>query len=824
MTTKVRLLLSTTAFAVLVYAGARPLGSVPALGAFLDPVHGVWGVAATAELPAEDAGAIPGLEGDVRVLYDDRRVPHIYAGSALDAYRAQGWVVARDRLFQLELQARATAGTLTELVGPAALDADRQSRNLGLAWSARRDWDALQGSTELTAIIEAYAEGVNAYIGTLERGAWPLEYHLLGAEPMAWEPLHTLHLLKRMGWTLAYSTDEFRRTAIAGKVGREAADALLPVNTPIQEPIQPHEGTRYLATTLPPPAPPDSEARLQLATRTALLSPRERSRTSDGPILGSNNWAVGPNRSTTGSPILAGDPHLELTLPSIWYEVHLTVPGELDVYGVTLMGTPGVVIGFNRDVAWTFTNTGADVLDFYREELDDEESPRRYRLDGAWRDLELRVEEYRGPGGELLITDTVYHTHRGPIRDSEVGPLSMRWAVLDDQGEVESLIGVNAAGSVEEWLEAMSSWHAPIQNGLVADRHGSIAIRSAGFYPVRPVNTTGSWFYDGTTSSADWTGRLDWSPMALDPEQGYLASANQQPVDPADDDTFLGADWASPWRALTINGLLRERETHSPDDLASYHTYPSSARAEHFVPAFLEGARAVVASNDDGAPLAEATEMLAAWDLRYDRDNTGAVLFERAMMELESRLWDELEDADGRRAATPRTDVMWALLSQPESPWWDHRSSEALETRDDILAASLLAAFEELRSDLGEVGPAWAWREHRVARVMHLLGIPALSRPRLSIQGGPGLLNPSSGSGTHGASWRMVVELGDPVRVRATYPGGQSANPVSGGYTDRLDLWTAGELAEVRFPESAEALEAAGHARSWLTLSPGSEP
>ena len=821
----VGLVVPAVVLAGLLHVGARRVGPVPALGPFLDPANGVWGVTGTAELPDEQREMMPGLEGEVRVVYDDRRVPHIYASSVADAYRAQGWVVARDRLFQLELQARATAGSLTELVGAAALEADRGARWLALADAAEREWVAMAERPDLSGPLNAYAQGVSAYLTTLGPADRPLEYHLLGAEPAPWEPQHSLYLLKRMGWTLSFATDERRRAAAAALVGREAAEALFPIEAPIQEPIVPYEGTRYTGVVIPPPGPPDPDAALSALAWATLGAPLERFRDGDGPVLGSNNWAVGPDRSATGTAILAGDPHLGLTLPSIWYEVHLVVPGELDVYGVALVGMPGVVIGFNRDVAWTFTNTPADAVDVYREQLDDDEAPRRYMLDGAWRELELRVEEYRDPRGTLLATDTLYRTHRGPVQRSGGVATSIRWTVLEQQeggqGEIEALTRIGPARSVEEWLAATSSWFAPIQNGLVADRAGRIGIRSAGFYPVRPDSAAGIWVQDGTTSRSDWVGRVEIQrvPTAVDPEQGFLASANQQPVDPEAEPTYLGTDWPSPWRAMTINGLLRSRTAHSPGDLAAYQTWPTSARAEHFVPAFLEAAGA--AGREGGQALAAAAAHLASWDLRYDRDNLGPVLFEAAMDELGDRLWDELEDEEGEPVALPGTAVAWALLGQPGSPWWDDRDTEAVETRDRILAACLEAAWQRLLDEVGEPGPAWRWGDHRTARILHLLGIPAFSRTDLSIQGGPGLLNPSSGAGTHGASWRMVVELGEEVRARGVYPGGQSGNPLSPDYADRIPLWVEGQLAELRFPAPEGSLEGRGLVRSRLTVRPG---
>lgn len=819
-----KLLGSAILLAAAIYVGARPLGPLPALGDFLDPVHGIWAVARSAELPGAAERVIPALGADVVVLYDDRRVPHIFAPSRDDLHRAMGYVVARDRLFQLEIQARATAGTLTELVGADLLAVDRRSRRLGLAWAADRDWERIQSDPQIAGPMRAYAEGINAFINSMRPEEVPFEYHLLGREPMEWRPEYTLYLLKRMGWTLAYNSVERRKSWVASKVGRQAANALIPLNSPIQEPIQPYLGARELKVAFPPPGEPDPEAALQLETMQTFLGPMDLVRDGDGPVLGSNNWAVSPSRSTTGGALLAGDPHLSLSLPSIWYEVHLVVPGELDTYGVTFAGTPAVVIGFNRDVAWTFTNTGSDVMDYYRERLDDPEAPTRYMLDGEWRPLDLRVEEYRNPSGETLAVDTIFHTHRGPMISIEGEYLSLRWTVLEDEGEAEALGGINEAGSVTEWLDAMSAWHAPTQNGLVADRSGHIAIRSTGLYPIRPEATTGDWFYDGSTSASDWQGWLpiERVPQAVDPEQGYLASANQQPIDPDDDDLFIGADWPAPWRALTINRLLRAKKTHSPQDLERYQTFPSSARVDHFAPRFVRAVGRLAERSEATAEMVEAAELLDSWSQQYQREDRLAVLFEAAMDEVADRLWDELSDGEGRRLVTPGTDIVAALLDDPQSVWWDNRDTERVETRDDVLSESLAAALVGLRDRLGPEGSdAWRWGANRHANVFHLLQIPALSRTGLSIQGGPGLLNPSSGDGRHGASWRMVVSLADEVSAWGTYPGGQSGNPVSPDYADRLEGWVAGILEPLRFPRSKEELESAGQVRARLTLSPG---
>ncbi len=821
MAPRSKLILSSGVLAVGLAASAGPAGPFPPLGPFLDPLRGVWRVADSAQLPPSATAVIPDLDASVRVVYDDRSVPHIFASSVSDARRALGYVVARDRLFQMELQTRATAGTLTELLGETLLGADVRARRLSLARAAEQDFARLRDDPEVSRALYDYAEGVNTFVDALSPAERPFEYHLLGASPQRWEPVHSLYGLKRMGLTLTFNPTEVRKARVAALVGTEAADALFPVNRPIQEPVVPHRGARFVGTELPPPRDPDPAALGRME------APFQERRAMDplsewsGPTssVGSNNWAVAAERSASGNAILAGDPHLSLGLPSIWYEAHLVVPGVLDVYGVTLAGMPGIVIGFNRNVAWTFTNTAADVMDYYRERLDDPEAPERYLLDGGWTDLDTRVEEFRGRNGDLLATDTVRHSHRGPVLDVLGEPMSLRWTVLDGQNEVRALMGAQRALSVDRWLDAMSGWHAPVQNALVAGRDGRIAIQSAGYYPLRPRGARGDAFQDGTTGKTDWLGRWEGYPRSVDPAQGYLASANQQPFDPEAEDTYIGADWSQPWRALTINELLEGREDHRPEDLESYQTHPSSVRARTFRAAFLEAASRLRDGSRSYPEVDTAARLLAAWDGTYTPENEGAVLFEGTMAALEDALWDELEDEDGRRVATPGADIAWALLAQPGSPWWDDRDTPEVEDRDMLLGRALTAGLANAREAHGpEEGGGWAWGQVAHYNIYHLLGLPALSRLGLAATGGPGLLSPLVGRGTHGASWRMVVELGDEVTARGGFPGGQSGNPVSERYDDRLDRWLQGELDDLRFPRTEEDLRAGGWVQAELVL------
>lgn len=858
-------------------AASRPLGRVPALGPLLDPAHGVWAAAGAAPaVGAHDTLALAGLGGAVRVVYDRRHVPHIFAATERDAYQALGYVVARDRLFQLHVQMLAGSGRLTELAGAAALPLDRETRRLGMPRAAEAKLRALAPGER--AVLDAYAAGVNAYVASLGAGDLPVEFTLTHTRPAPWSALSAMHVMNRMGWTLAYQAREVDRALAAARVGSAAAAALFPDREPIIEPIQPNgQGApRDDFAPLPPPSAPDAGA-LRVAAAYGAFFPSRLAGTApdERPHLASNNWAVAPARTADGHALLAGDPHLDLTLPSIWYEAHLVVPGALDVYGVTIPGLPGIVIGFNRDVAWTFTNTGVDVVDFYAEEVDDPARPTRYRLDGAWVPLERRVEEYRTAAGALVAADTLLFTHRGPLRRASGGAasnaaastgsapnaggapaaprwVSMRWTVLEPGNELGAFQAGARATSARGFLDALArGYRAPAQNMLAADRGGTIAIRSTGRYPVRPADSagsiSGSRVRDGRTRASDWTGDLpvERYPQAFDPAQGYLASANQQPVDThAAGSPNAGDYWGGgydPWRALRINALLRADAHVTVDAMRRYQADPGSARADRFVPYFLHAAARPAQGGVDARALADAGRLLGQWDRHYTLDNTRAVLFEWAMRELAARTWDELDppgarpvaglDPFGRpgtrppRTVSPSAAVLAELLADSTSVWWDERATPARETRDDVLAQSLVAALDSCRAKYGEPDSGgWTWRRLRHANIRHLGRVAGFSALDLPVPGGPNTLWPSAGEGTAGPSWRMVVDLGsrargDSVRAWGIYPGGQSGNPLDPGYRDRLPRWLAGELDPLLVPGTPAALAPADVAGA-LTLVP----
>lgn len=838
--TRLGTILSGAILLGLVLLNLYPPAPLPPLGVLLDPVRGIWSVVRHAELPTKAAGTITGLGAAIEVRYDRRGVPHIFAKSETDAVRALGYVVARDRLFQMELQARAGGGTLTELVGAAALPLDREIRQLGLPDAARRRLTALDVTEQ--QLLEAFSDGVNAWIDALGSRGIPFEYHLLGRRPARWAPVNTLHLMSQMGYVLALSDLEETVESARRLLGPTVADALYPRNSPIQEPVQPNGRSAPRSSTDLIPSPPEVAAgrpggsapdSVTATRRVAPLPggtrPEPPSLAAHAPYrragdaLGSNNWAVAPKRTATGHALLAGDSHLELTLPAIWYEVHLAVADSLDVYGVTIPGAPSVIIGFTRALAWTFTNTEADVLDLYQESVDDSTAPTRYQLDTLWQAVRTEFEIYRGPRGERLGRDTLRYTHRGPLRPNPAGGgwVSMRWTMLEAGGELSVFGRAARMPDAASWLATMAAYHAPAQNMLVIDTVGAIAIRSTGRFPIRPGDR-GDLVQPGASRTDDWTG--DWSlqsmPQSRNPAQGFLASANQQPIDPEADRRYLGANWVSLWRALRVNHLLRADSAMTPEAMRRIQVDPGSALADAFVPALLNAA----SKFPERDTLRRAALLLAEWDRRYTVDNTRAVLFEEAISQLQLLLWDELHRPGATLPRNPTLAVVFQLLRDSTNLWWDDRRTRAIvEQRDDLLASALTRALTATVSAYGEpTGEHWRWDRIRTINVHHLLGLPALSALRIPSVGGIGTINPVSDEGDFGSSWRMVVEAGPAMHGWGAYPGGQSGNPLSSRYLDRLHSWQAGELDSLRFPKRPDELTR--EQTSVLQLTPAPAP
>lgn len=788
----------------LLVATLTRFGPLPPLLVFLDPWDGIWSVARQAVEHRSGEFALPGLAGPAQVQVDRRGVPHIHAATDADAWRALGWIHARDRLFQMELQTRATAGTLTEWVGGAARPLDEEMRGLGLTRVADSLWAALPDTAAARLALTAYAEGINGWEVGSDARDLPFEYHLLGVTPQRWKPEHSYYLFQRMAYTLSWQDTDLARERLAALVGDTVAAALLPAVAPIQEPIVPvtastHAIPRPLPYPLPRPRHPIRGGRI--ADRASF----------DDLEAGSNNWVVAPARSATGRPLLAGDPHLDLSLPSIWYEAELRSDQGLAIYGVTIPGEPAVLIGLTPGVAWSFTNSEGDFVDRYAEEVDDEAHPRRHLVDGRWWPVQSRVEAFRDRQGDTIAVDTFYWDRRGPLTWNGAEWRSSRWTALEVSDPLGAFLRLQRAGSVADFVAAVGTLEAPGQNGVAADTAGHIAERTGARMPRRPGNDGGR-IFDGRQSSEDWRGDLPPMPTVIDPARGYLFSANQQGVDPATDRAYRGNGWAPPWRAMRIAELLRADRSVTVETMRRWQTDPYSIRAEWWLPTLISAAAA-------DSTLAAPRALLAGWRDGFRPESRAAALFEATMDQVDRAVWDELDGPDGRRVAWPSAAVLAVLRDAPNDPWWDRRDTPVKESRDAILRGALASAWRSLLDD-GRLGPdtaLWRWDSYRTARVGHVAFFPGLGAEKLSVTGGNGTLSPLAGSGTHGASWRMVVEMGSRPLVLSTYPGGQSGNPASARYADRIEEWQRGGLdTAIVFDDSAAAVGGES-----ITLVPG---
>lgn len=770
---------------------------LPPLGKLFSPFEGFMQNAVDVS-PEQDAQLdIPGLLDEVIIKYDDNAVPHIFAKNDHDLYLAQGYVVARDRLWQMEFYTLLSSGRLTEVVGKDVLEFDRYNRKLGMAHTAGEIVDKLESDSLSSSILNAYAAGVNAYIRSLDKRSLPIEYKILDYKPELWSPYKSILMLMNLRNTLNGGSNDYRLTNVAAKYGMEVVHDLFPDYPSVESPIVP-AGTEWGFDPLPVPSAPDAIMALQSQEQLTMHIPEP------SPEIGSNNWAVAGSRSATGLPILANDPHLQLSLPSIWYQIQLTT-SDMNVYGVSLPGTPAVVIGFNKDIAWGVTNVGSDVMDFYSITYEDG-TRKRYWHDGEWKPVEVRVETFKLKNGKT-ITDTLYSTHHGPIlydtdstsnynKNVPVGH-AMRWVGHETQGsEILALHYLNRARDYDDYRHALQYYTAPAQNFVFSSNEGDIAITSNGRLPLK-WKWQGRFILDGSSAAHDWQGWIPFehNPTVKNPAQGFVSSANQFPADTTYP-YYLDWRFAHSSRAIRINERLAAMEGATADSLNSLLNDNFNVDARRILPVLLTSL-----SKHDTISRRPEYQALADWDYGNDAEAVGASIFEHWMDELLGAIWeDDFSRTD--RLLYPSLDRTWALLEEnPAAAWFDKEETEdVVETLDDAVRQSFEAAIHKLEQAHGGFNADhWAWGKVKATRIMHLVpSFPSFGRTGIVNGGGRNIVNATSG--THGPSWRMVVQLDKNwPTAYGLYPGGQSGNPASPYYDNMIDKWAKGELDRLLF-------------------------
>jgi penicillin amidase len=768
---------------------------------------------------------IDGLQAEVTVIRDSWGIPHIYASNPHDLFFAQGYVHAQDRFWQMEFWRRIGSGRLAEILGESCLESDRFIRTLGWHRTAAQELELLDDETR--TVLEDYVAGVNAYIST-RRGRLGLEFTILGFtgvkfDPEPWTPLNTLTWAKVMAWDLGGNrNDELLRAHVAARLGTPAVAELVPPYPDDYPVIVPH---------------PLTEATLKAVPEATF----ETHALGVGDDVGSNSWVIAGSRTETGTPLLANDPHLGIQMPSIWYEIglHCDPVGPdcpYNVAGASFASAPGVIVGHNDHIAWGVTNLGPDVQDLFIERINPE-NPNQYEYQGEWLDMEIVREEIAVAEEEKPVVVNARITRHGPIINDVVGdteedwslgwqPLALSWTALQPGTLMQSVLLLDRASNWEEFRGALSYWDVPSQNFVYADVEGNIGYQSPGRIPIR-ASGNGSIPVPGWTDEYEWEDYIpfDELPRAFNPPEGYIVTANNAVVG-SDYPYLLTVDWDPGYRARRIVELIEADLALSLDDLQTIQGNSSPIWAEDVLPYLL-----VLPSADSGPRVAEALELLRAWDKRAGRDSAQAAIFEAFRLHLvDLTFGDELGEQLLQRARNVAMVALLEFLPDPTSPWFDDATTPEVETRDEILLRALEEAVEELTETLGRNIDDWCWGDlHTAAFENQSLGqsgirpIEAIfNRGPVPVDGTVATVN-NTGYSLNSpyavsivSSYRQVTDMGDFTRSVSMHTTGQSGHPFHAHYDDMIDPWRNIEYHTMLW-EQAE-VEAA--AEGTLTLTP----
>lgn len=753
------------------------------LGKLLSPQHGIW---QNAEPVDEDFTAdlsFPQLAGKVNVYLDDRLVPHIFAEQENDAYFVQGYLHAKFRLWQMELQTLAAAGRASEILGDAALNHDREFRRLGMVYAAENSLKEVEKDAVIKAGFDAYTAGVNAWIESLTESELPIEYKLIGYKPEKWSNLKIALFSKYMSYDLAAHENDFEMTNAKAFFSKEDFAKLYPVIPDSADPIIP-KGTVYSKPKVEIKAPLSADSMYFNDT----IGITQQKPDKDN---GSNNWAVSGNKTQSGYPILANDLHLGLNLPSLWYEIQISTP-EFNAYGATFPGSPGVIVGFNDSIAFGFTNAGRDVRDYYEIKFKDD-SRKEYWFNNEWRATGFRYENIKIKGRPDYI-DTVAYTVFGPVMfdksftgNKTAGDkyYAVRWKAHDPSNELKLFYLLDRAKNYADYQAAVVNLHTPGQNPVFASKNGDIAIRTQGEFPAK-WKGQGDFVMPGTDSSFMWQAMIpmDETPFQYNPERNFVSSANQLPAD-SSYPYYLGSGYPL-YRGIIVNRRLNEMNNISVDDIKKLQTDNYNVFGEMAAPVFIKNMK----ENELIADEKKYFNVLRTWDYRNEVNSKGATIFYLTWEHFEDTVWnDEFAKAPKIIKRPFESTLLEAILKDSAFKFLDDINTSQRETLPDNVTAAFKKAVVELK-DIESKGKL-EWAKYKDSKVQHLTKLPAFSRLHLPIGGGTHCINATKSN--HGPSWRMIVSLTPQTEAYAVYPGGQSGNPGSRYYDNFIDTWVAGK-------------------------------
>lgn len=794
-------LISTVATAgfVFLFNTALPVGNskTPRLGYFLSPQQGFWQNAEASNTSFSGEVKLKGLKGKADVFIDERLVPHIYAQTDLDAYYVQGFIHAKFRLWQMDFQTYVAAGRLSEIAGPDKLGIDRFFRRLGMVYGAEQTMQKMEKDHEMQATVDAYVEGVNAYIKTLKPEDIPFEYKLMDYQPEAWTPLKTYLFLMYMSYDLTGSgaKSDLKMTNAKDYLGYDQFNDLFPNVQDSLDPIIP-KGTVFAKPSIVPVAPKGMDSvYLNKTTSTVTAEPPLTPNRNNG----SNNWAVAGSKTVSGRPILCNDPHLGLNLPSLWYEVQISTPTH-NTYGASFPGSPAVIIGFNDSIAWGVTNAGRDVLDYYEMKFKDS-TMQQYWFNGEWKKADLRMETIKVKG-KPDVNEYIAMTELGPVmydqhyKSDSVHPrmLAVKWTANQAGTGLKTFYKLDHAKNFEDYQKAIADWSCPGQNFAFASKTGTIAIKQQGNFVAR-WNRQGDFIMPGEDSSYRWQAMIPESenPMIKDPQRGFVSSANQKSVD-STYPYYLGTARNFPiYRGIMINKRLTAMNDITPIDMQ----YLQNENYD----VFAEMARPVILKNIDPTKLSTTekkyVDILREWNFRNEITAQGATIFNAVWDSLEQVVWkDDFEKAKSPMPWPEASTLLDNLLKNNSYHYADNiNTPNKIETiQDDVMEAIKRASvyLDQLEKDR-----KLDWGLVKDTRVSHLLQLPALSKLHIPIGGGRNCVNATTTN--HGPSWRMIVHMTDETDAYGVYPGGQSGNPGSKFYDNFIDSWAAGKYFKLLF-------------------------
>jgi penicillin amidase len=777
--------------------------SIPPIGKILNPFSGFWQQAEKVERVSGKEIDLKGLQAKGKVIFDERMVPHIFAPTNNEAFYLQGYIEAMLRLWQMDISVRSAGGTLSEILGERTLSIDIGQRKKRMIAAAKTNMEVWKKSGEEWSAIEAYTNGVNAYIDQLTPAQYPLEFKLLDYEPTPWTPLKSVLFFMSMVESLNFQHSDIKATNSFQLLGSENFSKLFPEWNPKQVPVISEPALDYAMLEVkeePKTTNLNSES-VSLSPPQGKIYDSQTAFLAQPPLAnGSNNWAISGQKSKSGYPILANDPHLFLTLPAIWMETQIQTP-EINAYGASLPGLPGIVIGFNEQSAWGLTNVGQDVLDWYEITWQDE-NKNAYWLDGEWVPVENIIEEIVVKGRKIPVEETIKVTKWGPVVSFDEKAfdkdLAMHWLShqpLEERPfyEIGAFIRMMKNKGYEDYREAILGFSRPAQNFLYASNQGDIALTVTGKLPIKERGQ-GRLISPGDKSTNGWKGFIPFEslPYSHNPPSQYVASANQHSTDPAYPYYYNGG--FDDYRGRYINRILSREESLGVEDFMKIQNDNYSIYAEEGLPALL----ALL----DGHALQTENEknifaQLKEWSYSFEAKESAPVYFLEWMNKTYRWTFDELENSENQGSfLMPENWVLIDLLqNQPSDPIFDRVATTELESAQDLVTASFLEMAAEISAPV-------SWEEYKGTQIQHLGRIAPLGSELLNVGGFADALNAIKKG--HGPSWRMIVELGPKPKACGVYPGGQSGNPGSPFYDFQIQNWVEGKYYPLNLYSSAE--------------------